>query len=334
MTTLTDLDSVQDRVGKLGGARDLKVIDFIDEHAARWLGATSLCFLAIGKAGELGTTMVGDEPGFLSVNDSKVLDLPLAAFDEPELAIEGRPYGALFLVPGMNETLRINGTVYRLNDSSVTLYVEECYLHCAKALLRSDFWQAELRGDVSVEPSALIDQVRFLSLATIGSEGPADVSPKGDPADTLLKEIGGTLCFADRPGNRRIDSFRNILEEPQVSVLGLVPGFSSFLQIHGTAALSTEESLLSEFTVQGKAPNLVTKISPEFVRVKESAALKRAELWPVSEAPQELKGADIFKAHMNLSKEKGLGASVARTLVSVPGLLRRALDSDYDKNMY
>ncbi|MEM7018234.1 MAG: pyridoxamine 5'-phosphate oxidase, partial [Pseudomonadota bacterium] len=101
----------------------------------------------------------------------------------------------------------------------------------------------------------------------------------------------------------------------------------------GTAEISTDESWLKSFEVQGKQPKLVTRIKVRQMAVKNSTALAKAALWPVT-MPADVNAAEIFKSHIKLSKERGLGASITRTIVSVPGLLKRSLDSDYKNNMY
>ncbi|MEM7019564.1 MAG: pyridoxamine 5'-phosphate oxidase family protein [Pseudomonadota bacterium] len=330
---LTDVDAVQERVGKLAGARDMKVIDFLDPHAKRWLSLSSLIFLAFGDEQSLCMTLGGGSAGFVEADDERSLRVPLALLEAPRLAAEGMAFGSLSLVPGMTETLRINGRVKSVQDSCLALTVEECYLHCGKALLRSDFWAPQTTHEISDENANLIPQSRLMALATISANGQVDVSPKGDPAGALLQEDAGNLWYPDRPGNRRIDSFRNIVERPDVAVIALAPGCQQFLEVTGSAAISTDESQLKAFEVQGKQPKLVTRIEVKQMAIKNSKAMADAALWPVTTSA-DINSAEIFKSHVKLSKERGLGASITRTIVSVPGLLKRSLDSDYKDNMY
>jgi predicted pyridoxine 5'-phosphate oxidase superfamily flavin-nucleotide-binding protein len=206
---VTDLDTLQGHVGRLPAPRDLKVIDFLDDHALRWLVASPFMFATFGDSAGLGVTAGGGEAGFLRVTDPGYLQLPMSLLDDPNLAREGQGFGSLFLVPGMDETLRINGRVRSVADGHIGVAVEECYLHCAKAFMRSDFWNAQPL-EAKIDAATYVERSRFMALATMNNEGRADVSPKGDPAGALLKAHENAVWYPDRPGNRRVDSFRNI----------------------------------------------------------------------------------------------------------------------------
>lgn len=137
---LTTIEQVQKRVGQLAAPRDLKVIDHIDEHAQRWLSHAGFGFIAFGTAGNIHLTAAGGQRGFALVPDAGHLRIPLAALDAAEAVAQDQSFGALFLVNGMEETLRVNGKVSHIADGQATLAVAECYLHCAKSFRRADFW--------------------------------------------------------------------------------------------------------------------------------------------------------------------------------------------------
>jgi uncharacterized protein len=331
---LTTIEQVQKLVGKLPAPRDLKVIDYIDEHASHWLSYSRFAFIAFGKAGHIQLSAAGGEKRFVSASDSKHLLVPLSALDTESIVAIDMSFGALFIVSGMEETLRVNGKVSAISDGLLTLEVEECYLHCAKAFRRSKFWAPQSLEQSPDEISKFLMQSQFLALASVNSSGQVDVSPKGDPEKFLIQEEENFICFADRPGNRRIDSFRNIIEQPNISVIALVPGCKGILELQGTAELCTDENLLQRFTVQGKEPKIVTKITPASMRIRPSRALAKSALWPAIEAPEDLNAAEIFKAHIKHSKNSSLQARVARLAVSLPGAMEKGLNSDYQKNMY
>ncbi len=330
---LTTLDQVQQCVGRLPAPRDLKVIDHIDEHAARWLSYSRFGFLALGDAGGVQLTAAGGECGFVSTPSSTCIRIPLSSLDDPGPVVPGLSFGGLFLVGGMDESLRVNGTVSDIADGQASVAVQECYLHCAKAFRRSDFWQPEATDTSRIDTAECLQRVRFLALATINCHGHADVSPKGDP-EALLQSEGNLICFADRPGNRRIDSFRNILEQPAVSVLALIPGHNEILEITGHAELCTDRKLMQQFAIQGKVPKLITKISPATLLSRASKALVDAAQWPRQHAPKDLIPADIFKAHIKYSKDSSLQAKVARAAIAMPGAMQKGLDHDYKHNLY
>ncbi len=331
---LTSIEQVQKRVGRLPAPRDLKVIDHIDEHARRWLSYTCFGFLGFGRAGHITMSPVGGEENVITVFDTKHLHIPLRALDAGSIVEIGASFGALFIVSGMDETLRVNGTVSDISDGRLSLKVDECYLHCAKAFRRANFWLPCSPDQSNDDLSKYVKQSTFLALATINSNGEADISPKGDPENFLIQEHEGFIFLADRPGNRRIDSFRNIIEQPEVAIIAMVPGAKSILTLQGTAELCIDEDLLQRFSVQGKEPMIVTKIKPSTMQIKSSMALAKSPLWPPKQTPKDLIPSEIFKSHIKLSKESSIQAKIARAAVSLPGAMAKGLDADYKNNMY
>jgi predicted pyridoxine 5'-phosphate oxidase superfamily flavin-nucleotide-binding protein len=329
--TLPALEAV---VGKVPGPRDLKVIDFLDTASLRWLQTSPLLFAAFGDGRVIRITVGGGEPGFVLAPDAQRLHIPLALLDHPEQAQPGLGFGGLFLSPSLCETLRVNGRVAAVSGGIAEIAVRECYLHCAKALIRSDFWKGEPGGGIPGEAVAFVDASRFMALATVDADGQADVSPKGDPRGAMLQMHSGDAWFADRPGNRRVDSFRNILAQPQVAAAVLVPGSHRVVLLSGPARLSTDAAMRSVFTVAERLPKLATCIAQPRLETYESAALARAHPWPAQPAAPDLDPAAIFKAHVLHSKSGGLMAGVARTALKLPGLMEKTLKDDYQKNLY
>lgn len=118
----------------------------------------------------------------------------------------------------------------------------------------------------------------FAILATTGPHG-ADASPRGDAPGFVEIVDDKTLLMADRRGNNRIDSLRNILADPHVALLFLVPGIGETLRVNGVAEISVDPDLLARFAVQRKAPRSMLVIHIESVFFQCSRALIRSELW-------------------------------------------------------
>jgi uncharacterized protein len=128
------------------------------------------------------------------------------------------------------------------------------------------------------EYRALIEASPFLALATRGPEG-LDCSPRGDGPGFVRVEDEKTLLLPDRRGNNRIDSLKNIVRDPGVALLFLIPGIGETLRVNGRAAISVEPSLLESFSVDGKAPRSVIAITVEAVFFQCARAILRSELW-------------------------------------------------------
>jgi PPOX class probable FMN-dependent enzyme len=125
---------------------------------------------------------------------------------------------------------------------------------------------------------ALIDASPFFALATSGPDG-LDCSPRGDPAGFVRVVDDRTIVVPDRRGNNRIDSLRNLIHDPRVALLFLIPGVSETLRIVGRATISTDPALCGSFLMQGKAPRSVLVIAVERVFFQCAKAIVRSRLW-------------------------------------------------------
>lgn len=110
-----------------------------------------------------------------------------------------------------------------------------------------------------------LEKSRFFAFATSGKDG-LDCSPRGDAKDQTFKLLDNkTLIFPDRRGNNRLDSLKNIIANPQIAMMFLIPGVNEALRINGKAQLTTDPDLLSLFDMDGKLPKVVIHVSVEAV---------------------------------------------------------------------
>ena len=116
-------------------------------------------------------------------------------------------------------------------------------------------------------------------VATADSDGSCDVSPKGDPAGFAHVLDDVTVAIPERPGNRRADGFRNLLGNPQVGLLFLVPGRGDTLRINGRATLLRDAPFFDAMTVAGRRPVLALVVHVEEVFFHCSKAFLRSQLW-------------------------------------------------------
>ena len=124
----------------------------------------------------------------------------------------------------------------------------------------------------------LIEAAPFVAIATGGPDG-LDCSPKGDAPGFVRVLDDKTLALPDRPGNNRIDGFRNLLKEPRIGLLFLIPGVGETLRVNGRAAISIDPELLASFAVNGKLPRCVLLVHVETVFFHCSKAIVRSKLW-------------------------------------------------------
>ncbi|GAB3569896.1 pyridoxamine 5'-phosphate oxidase family protein [Amycolatopsis endophytica] len=146
-------------------------------------------------------------------------------------------------------------------------------------------------------------------VATTFPDGGLDVSPRGDPAGSVLVfDDGRTLAFADRPGNRRLDSLRNLLVHPRIGMLFVVPGREDVLRINGRATVVRSAPFFDELADDGVKPALAVVVEVEELFVHCANALRRSGAWEPSTWPDQeaLPGVgQLFKSQMETAKLRG-----------------------------
>jgi PPOX class probable FMN-dependent enzyme len=137
---------------------------------------------------------------------------------------------------------------------------------------------AKVASKITPQYRVLIDKSPFAALATSGPEG-LDCSPRGDLPGFVRVHDDKTLMMPDRRGNNRVDSLRNIVRDPRVALLFLIPGAGSTLRVNGNAQLSVDSGLLASFAVEGRAPRTVIVMTVDEIYFQCARAIVRSDLW-------------------------------------------------------
>jgi PPOX class probable FMN-dependent enzyme len=124
-----------------------------------------------------------------------------------------------------------------------------------------------------------ISQSPLFMLATSNEDGSTDVSPRGDPAGQVKILDARTIFFADRAGNRRLDSFRNIVSRPYVGLCFFVPPVEELVRINGRATITSDEDFLSQMPIQNRVPKMGVIVEIDEVYGHCSRALLRGKVW-------------------------------------------------------
>lgn len=138
------------------------------------------------------------------------------------------------------------------------------------------------RAVITPEYRALIEASPFCVLATAGPEG-LDATPRGDPAGFVEVLDETTLVMPDRRGNNRLDSLLNVVRDPRVGLLFLVPGVGEALRVNGRARVSADPALLGRYPMDGKLPRTALVVRVEAVYFQCARALHRSRLWDPSQ---------------------------------------------------
>jgi uncharacterized protein len=131
---------------------------------------------------------------------------------------------------------------------------------------------------VTAQYRQLIEAAPFVVLATSGPDG-LDCSPRGDPPGFVRVVDEHTLMIPDRRGNNRIDSLRNLVRDPRIALLFLIPGIGETMRINGRARICTDPKLTETFVINGKVPKCVLVVTVERAYFQCTKAIIRSKLW-------------------------------------------------------
>lgn len=171
---------------------------------------------------------------------------------------------------------------------------------------------------------AFIAASPFLLMATSDGAGRCDVSPKGDPPGFVQVLDDRHLVVPDRPGNKRLDGMRNILQNPRAGVIFLVPGRDETLRVNGRASIVRDEELLAPMAVQGKRPELGIGVEVEECFLHCAKAFRRSKLWRTEDWPDPTAFASM--ACMLYDQTKPVGITLAE--------LAQQLEEGYRTRLY
>lgn len=174
----------------------------------------------------------------------------------------------------------------------------------------SELVRQKIFDHVDEYAAAFIARSPLLLLATSDRDGRLDVSPKGDAPGFVTLEGTKTLLLPERPGNKLAFGFRNILENPRVGMVFLVPGTTETLRANGTAELTRDPELLERMAAKGKPALLVTRITVEECFVHCGKAFIRSALWKPETWPQGYR----VNLGRQLAKKFGAGDEVAEQI--------------------
>lgn len=167
----------------------------------------------------------------------------------------------------------------------------------------------------------------FMCISSQSDSGQADISPKGDPRGFVKILDEKTLLIPDRPGNNRLDTLTNILSNPSVGLIFMIPGYDETMRVNGKAKISRDPSLLSMLTVKDRAPTvaIIVEISEVFLHCAK--AFRRSKLWD----PAQLQDRSEMPSLINIVLDQTTGAPNDPKELDK---LDADLEDEYQKTMY
>ena len=360
MREVTSVENLEALVGTRPQMVLMKAIDALDDGCRVVLANAPIAGFGYRAAeGTPRSTVVGGAPGFTRVESPTRVSFDMSV-NEPS-PMTGSGVSLIFLLPGIGETLRLTGSIVDRSNTCVVIDLDEAFTHCAKCILRSRLWDdVGLDSEApSIEPPTRDDDARgpladaaivsflasssFAFISSWDASGSSDTSPKGDRPGFIEVLDACTLAMPDRKGNRRTDTFHNLLSCNQVALATLVPGRDDLLHMNGTASVTDEPALLARMTVaDGEKPpkaGLVIRVNRAELRRNEAVQMSRmrdpsAHVDPAAVPDLMQLGAQ----HLAHNKTRGAKASMTRALsrgfaATPKKLMRRGIDLGYRKDL-
>ncbi|MFJ5090781.1 2Fe-2S iron-sulfur cluster-binding protein [Streptomyces sp. NPDC088674] len=341
LTSVTEVEAV---LGRPAALITKKQISALDAGCRTVLARSPVAALGFRDAdGTARTTFVGGTPGFARVHSARRFSLPV-----PGAAVAPGPVSLFFLLPGVGEVLRVNGTASTLRNGETAVDVAEAYVHCAQAVIRSGLWEpprapspavGRVPGEGPLAGPGVGDFLAaspFLAVSTWDTEGGSDTSPRGDRHTVARVLDGRTLVLADRKGNKRADTLHNLLRDDRLALAALVPGRTGVLHISGRAAITDDAELLETLALRGVPPHLALLVDVEEAEVRGNDAVSRARLWSPDARLSGAAAPDMMalgSAHLAANAaESGRSARLLKLVTALPGLsrlMRKVMDRAY-----
>jgi len=332
MREITSVDRLEAIVGAPRPMILMKTVRALDDGCRSILAHSPVAWFGFRDAtGRPMTTLVGGRPGFARAESPTRLEFDLPAGERGPVTGSGVSF--VFLLPGVGETLRLNGAVAQSSGTRVAVDVEEIFVHCARSILRSGLWKS--RGEGAPAPGGTADFLAaspFAAVSTWDADGSGDTSPRGDHPGFLRMLDDTTLALPDRRGNQRTDTFHNILACDSVALAAVVPGRSEILHLDGTASVTDEPRLLATMAVGGRPPGVALLVRVRRAEIRPNEALRESRLWEPSSHVDRALVPDLMRlAAQHLASN---GGTVARALSKAPGgLIRRGIDISYRRQL-
>jgi predicted pyridoxine 5'-phosphate oxidase superfamily flavin-nucleotide-binding protein len=188
-----------------------------------------------------------------------------------------------FLVPGVGHGLRVNGQIQH-QGSQVVLKIKSVYLHCARAVARSEFWRnsektLQFKNSQPISSEQFLSVSPYLLMKTMNEIGETELSPRGDQAGFVHFIDEKRLFIPERPGNKVAVSLRNMLKNKKVELLLFIPGTDCVMHVDGDAIITKDDQLLDACVVKDKRPKLGVMLDHCRFSIKQSNAIQKAQLW-------------------------------------------------------
>jgi predicted pyridoxine 5'-phosphate oxidase superfamily flavin-nucleotide-binding protein len=357
MRELATIEDLEGTVGKRPRSMMMKAVHVLDEGCELVLRNAPLAGFGFrDDAGDGWATVLGGQAGFV-----RMLSPTQVRFDLPvgrARPVAGGSVALVLLLPGIGETLRFTGVVTDRDDGTLTVDLREAWVHCAKCIHRSGLWGAPVPEAVHGSPAlpdgfdpdsspfgspealGILSASPFAFITSWDASGACDTSPRGDRPGFLRLLDDRTLAIPDRKGNRRTDTFHNLLECDDVALAALVPGRSDILHVRGHAFITDDAPLLGAMALNERPPHAALVMRVDAAVVLDDDGIRAGRMWDAESHVDPAAVPDLMAlGAAHLAKSRATGAQATATRMVSKGLarnakfLRKGVDHGYRKEL-
>ncbi|MGB3486224.1 MAG: 2Fe-2S iron-sulfur cluster-binding protein [Mycobacterium sp.] len=354
LTTVAEVETIIGHPPAVVLAKELDHLDAGCEEVLAHSPVAGIGYLT-GPDAHPVTTYIGGTAGFAEVLNPNKISIAIPDGYDPPLQKTG--ISLVFLLPGVGEVLRLNGRVLR-SGLSVEICVEQAFVHCAKAIRRSNLWHTttpddtanHIPTDSAIEsggPTTLDDPVvatwfatsPFLVVSTWAGDLSSDTSPRGDNPGFVQILDANTIAIPDRKGNKRADTFHNLVENDHISLAMLVPGRNTVMHLRGAAYMSDEPALLATMEFKGASAHAALVIRVAHVELRDNNAIRTSDMWHAPKPPAgEMPNLTALAAQhvvimSNRTKRRSPLGAVFGLLAKYPRLAKAVADLTYKSEL-
>lgn len=296
---------------------DKRIQNTLDHLSIEFIDVSQLVILAFsGKQNRMLPLKVGQVG--LSIRDKQHFSFPKTKASSLIFDDHSPLYASLyFIAKGLGHGLRINGYIIDTDTNTYLFKIEQVYFHCARAAARSELWSNEVQiKSENLNKDNFIEHAPFLLLKTLNKKGETELSPRGDNAGFVKFINSNTLLLPERPGNKIAVSLRNIILQPTIELLFMVPSSDQTLSILGVAKVINDKQLLKQCTVNGKIPKLGTLIQIKSTCLQSHKAINESQIWVQENTPKPsiTSFSKALSAHIN---GEGLVGKATNVIVDI-----------------
>jgi hypothetical protein len=259
---------------------DKRIQHTLDHLSIEFIQVSQVVFLASSLEQNRMFALKVNQGG-LSIRDQHHFSFPKTKTSSPLFDDHSDVYVSLyFIAKDIGHGLRVNGTINTRDTDTYFINIEQVYFHCARAVARSELWLDKNRKKPEpLNKDNFIKHAPFLLLKTLNHLGKTELSPRGDKSGFVKNLNTNTMLLPERPGNKIATSLRNIIHNPKIELLFLVPFSNKTLNILGRAKVITDQSLLRQCSVNGKVPKLGILIEIESSFLKSDTTIDESQIW-------------------------------------------------------